>query len=221
MQQVNLYVAEFPPKESIKISGKVSSIIIIIAVVLIAATSAAYWKIETLRSEYEQFKKSASLSELAIKKVKTELNKSADDDRLKIDLLSIKDKLRHKQALKDQIDEESVDISTSFHTRFTALSKQDVRGLWLTKISFSDRGQEITLTGATRNADLFTEYVKKLSNEAIFSGVSFRVLHLDTGNENNPSNIINFTLSTNVIEDDTENLSDAEKMLDRYKAMQR
>lgn len=196
MQQINLYKAQFPAGEKIQVSGKVSGIIIIIMVTLVSAASIAYWKIETLKKEYSEYQKSASLTQQALNKVQSELKQSADDDKLKIDLLDIKDKLRHKQALKEQLDQESVDISTSFYTRFLALSNQDVKGLWLNKIAFSERGQKITLTGATRNANLFTQYLQKLSKEPIFSGVAFKVLHLDTEKEGNQSNTINFVIST-------------------------
>lgn len=196
MQQVNLYAAQFPPGEKIKVSWKLSSIIIIVAVVLIAAASVSYWKIDNLRKEYLEYQKSVSFTQRALNKVRDELNQSANEDKLKIDLLNIKDELRHKQALKDQLEQESVDISTSFYSRFLALSNQDVKGLWLSEIEFSDRGQKITLTGATRNAGLFTLYLQKLSKEPIFSGVTFSVLQLDTGDGSSPSDVTNFIIST-------------------------
>ncbi|MDH3326506.1 MAG: PilN domain-containing protein [Gammaproteobacteria bacterium] len=203
MQYVNLYTAQFPPKEKIHISRKASGIIIVIMVILISAASIAYWKIETLKKEYTEYQKTASFTQQALSKVKDELNQSGYDDKLKIDLLNIKQKINHKQALKNQLTQESTDISASFYKRFVALSNQDIKGLWLREIEFSENGHKITLTGASRNAGLFTQYLQNLSNELIFSGITFTVLHLDTDEKNTSSNIVNFIISTDKLPDKT------------------
>jgi len=204
MQQVNLYAAQFPAGETIKVSRKASFIVIVVVVAIISAISVGYWKIEALQKEYEQYKKTASISQQALDKVKAELNKSADDDKLKVDLLNIKEKLKHKQALKDRISRESTDISVSYYDRLAALSNQDIKGLWLNKIEFTNNDETITLSGNSSNPDLFTRYLQHLSKEPVFSGITFKVLNI-SGYENdnkpakNKNESIHFVISTDVI----------------------
>lgn len=196
MQQVNLYYAQYPPKENVKIPGKVSVFVIIVVVTVIAGSSVFYWKIETLRKEYESFKQASSIAQNALNQVKTSIKDSATDDEIKIDLLNLKQKLKHKQALKDRLYRESNEVFTSFYQRFVALSNQDLPGLWLREIKFDDNGKEMTLIGVSRKAELVTQYIQQLSSDPIFSGVTFNVLQLNNANSASTDQAIEFTLST-------------------------
>ena len=216
MQQINLYTAQFPTPDKIKVSGKWSTIIIILMLILITSISLSYWKIDSLRKEYDEYKKSVSLSKQALVKIKSELEQSADDDKLKINLLNIKKQLKHKQALKDRLTQESNDISVSFYARFVALSNQDIKGLWLTEVDFFENGHSITLKGATINANLFTQYLQKLSNEPVFSGITFSVMQLDTGEDKKNESHTNFIISTDELPEASQ---PSEKMTPLQQAM--
>lgn len=197
MQNVNLHRAQYPPKAAVKVSRKLSIIVIIICISIIAVISLTYWKIGTLKDEYSAFINSSSLTKRAMDKIKKDLNTSASEDNLKIDLLNIKDKLKHKQALKNKLDEESNNISTSFYKRFSALSKQDIKGLWLTKISFLDKGKNLVLIGNAQNPELVSKYIQKLSDESIFSGLTFELLQIDNINKKR-NGIIRFIITSDL-----------------------
>jgi len=205
MQQINLYTAQFPKPEKIKFSRKWSIVIVIIAITVITGISLSYWKIDSLRKEYAEYKKSVSLSKQALTKIKSELDQSATNDKLKISLLDIKKQLKHKQALKDRLTKESTDISISFYDRFVALSNQDISGLWLTNINFFENGKSITLMGSTIHANLFTQYLQHLSKEPVFSGITFRVIQMDTEEEDKKTRgHINFIISTDELPDESK-----------------
>jgi len=199
MQNINLHRAQFPLKTTVKVSNKYSLIIIIICVSLVVGASLAYWKIKVLKEEYIAFTKSSSMTQSAIDSIRSDLSESAREDNLKIDLLNIKDKLKHKQALKDTLDEESTDATVSFYHRFIALSKRDIGGIWLTKIVFSDKGRKLTLGGDARSADLIGKYIDILSKEALFSGLTFESLMIINPEKKNDG-IIRFIISSELIE---------------------
>ena len=208
MQTINLHKAQFPPKESIKVSGKLSAIIIIVFVVIISAISLFYWKIESLRSEYEEFKKSKSVTEIALNKLKSDLKESANEDQLKIDLLDIKEKLKHKEALKSKIQDEASDGDISFYKRFISLSKLDIRGLWLNEINFGDHGNHLTLYGSAQSPKLITQYIQRLTKEPVFSGVNFILLNISESETAQKS--FDFTISTEeIIEEEATPLENA------------
>lgn len=195
MQNINLHKIQFPPKHNVKISKKMSVIIIIVFISLVSIISLAYWKIESLKAEYKSITKNSSTTQSAINKIKSELESSANDNELKIKLLSIKDKLKHKLALKEKLDEESSDISSSFYQRFVALSRQDIKGVWLTDIVFSEKGKSLTLSGIAQTPELLTIYIQKLSNEAIFNGITFDLLSIQN-DKNNSRGYSQFTISS-------------------------
>jgi len=184
MQNINLHKAQFPSKKIVEVSGKWSTLIIVIFVVSISGTSLFYWKMETLKKEYTELKKTTSITQITLAKINAKINASTNEKQTSNNLLSVNNRLKHKQALKNTLDAQTKSVSNNFYRRFVTLSKLDIDGLWLNEISFLDNEKNLTLRGTAINPQLITRYIQKLSNEPVFSGIEFTLLQVNLSQKN-------------------------------------
>jgi hypothetical protein len=76
----------------------------------------------------------------------------------------------------------------------TAFARQPVQGMWLTKISVSNGGQNVGLQGKTLTSELLPQYLTRLAGEDELNGMSFNVLNLSRPVD--PANPLEFSVST-------------------------
>ena len=196
-QQINLYAAQFPPPKKIKIPFKY----ILIATIFIGLSGAggtlAYLEIETKKEQLAIEKKLLNTATKNIRNLKN-LRNNSTGDRIKLELIALQDVIRRKKGMASKMKEQVNFTAQGFSERYIALSRQDVPGLWLNSIEFNISEGNVTLRGATISATLLTEYLKQLSEEASFNGVSFSVLKIDElpKNENSERRFMEFVVST-------------------------
>lgn len=70
-----------------------------------------------------------------------------------------------------------------FSTYLHGLARQDLESLWLTSIQIRDRGNGLTLKGATLDADALPIYIQRLNREPPFSGITLDKLTLQRGGQ--------------------------------------
>lgn len=80
-------------------------------------------------------------------------------------------------ALKDGV----IGDTRGFSAFMRALAHQGVEGVWLTGFSVGAAGQDISITGRALRAELVPAYLKRLGQDAYFSGRSFAALDMAQG----------------------------------------
>jgi len=203
VQQINLYAAQFPPPKKLKIPFKYILLGTILIGVLGAGGSLAYLEIELKKEELAIEKKLLSTATKNIRNLKN-LKNNSSGDRIKLELIALQNVIRRKQSMANKMNEQVNFVAQGFSERYMALSRQDVPGLWLNAIEFNTADGSVTLRGASISAALLTEYLKQLSEESSFDGVSFSVLKIDEleNNKNSERRFMEFVVSTHEVIDE-------------------
>ena len=198
-QQVNLYLAQYPPPKKVEVSRKVVAVSLGISVLVFAGLGYGIWKLETVKQKLEIEKSARELAQQSVDRLKNAVAQSAEDDKIKVQLIELKEKVKEKQLLLEQLEKQGQLSPAGFANNFIALGKQDVRGLWLSRVEIDEYGQKVALYGETTNPALVPEYLQRLSREGTFKGVSFKVFKLDKDDEElttRPGVTIGFVIST-------------------------
>jgi len=204
-QQINLYKAHFPPPKKIKIPFKYILLGTILIGVAGAGGALAFLEIEVKKEELAIEKKLLNTATKNIRNLKN-LKNNSTGDRIKLELIALQNVIRRKQGMANKMKEQVNFTAKGFSERYIALSRQDVPGLWLNSIDFNSGDGSVTLRGASISAALLTEYLRQLSEETSFDGVSFKVLKIDEleNNQNSDRRFMEFVVSTHeVIEEDS------------------
>lgn len=197
-QQINLYRAQFPKVETIKVPKKWSLIAIAVAVFLFSGLGYGLWKIEGLKKDFELELESKKIAENSLNRLKQVIQNSSNEDRSKLALMELKSEAKRKQAMLTRLEEEDHLMPVSFAERFVAIARQDIPGVWLQEVKLDDYGSKITFVGETGDPKLVTRYFQKLGEEPTFKGVTFTVFNFgDTeSGESTSGNAIRFVVST-------------------------
>jgi len=198
-QEVNLYLAEFPAIEKKKVSKKVAFAISLLVVLIVGGASFSYWKLQVLKDQLSIEMNASSFAKNSMDRLENVINKSASEDHLKVKLIDLKEKVSQKTAIKSNIDFQLNHGGEGFAKKFFALARQDIEGLWITSIQFTNSSARVLIKGEAQKPALIVVYLKKLSAEPAFKGVKFIDFEVDPLKN---SDIVTFTISTHDIEDD-------------------
>lgn len=196
-QQINLYAAQYPPPKKIKIPFKY----ILLATIILGASgvggSLAHLEIEAKKDVLAIEKKSLDVATKSIGELKN-LKDNSTGDRIKLELIALQNVIKQKKGMANSMSEQVNFVAKGFSERYIALARQDVRGLWLNSITFNSSEASVMLRGASISATLLTKYLKELSNEPSFNGVSFSILTIDEliEEDNNDRRFMEFVVST-------------------------
>ena len=111
--------------------------------------------------------------------------------------------LSAKQAILAKISQTSPTGYQGYAKYLTGLAVTIVPDVWLTAIHIKTDKQQIELTGSSTNSTAIMQFIQNLSKNVMFNNKTFNVLHLENSTEN--AQIINFTLSTVVREQNANN----------------
>jgi len=206
-QEVNLYLAEFPATEKKKVSKKVAFSVSLLIVLIVGGASFSYWKLQVLKDQLSIEMNASNLAKNSMDRLQDVINKSASSDHLKVKLIELKEKISEKTAIKSEIESQLNYGGQGFFRKFSALARQDIQGLWITSIQFTNSSARVLIEGEAQKPELIMVYLKKLSDEPAFRGVKFidfEVRPLENADSN--SGIVAFTISTHEIEDESSPL---------------
>ena len=193
MQQVNLYQAQFKPKQVILPAHQVlllavSPIIIFLFLSLYMASNQASVDsnviVQTEQLQQQQQRLDTLLQQLDSRKINPLLVAELNDFRLQ---------LATKQTLLDHLSNQTLGNQHGFSTMLTALSQQHIDDLWLTQFSLLNSGQFIALQGNAYTSQLIPEYIDNLAKSEQFQGKNFSVFQLQQSDD---SPYFNFKLHT-------------------------
>ncbi|MBL4638623.1 MAG: PilN domain-containing protein [Proteobacteria bacterium] len=193
MQQVNLYQAQFKPKQVILpapqllLLALLSVIIFIFLSIYMAshqASVASKLIAQTEQLQQQQHQLDTLQQQLDSRKINPLLVAELNDFRLQ---------LKTKKILLDHLSNQSLGNKNGFSTMLTALSQQHIDDLWLTQFSILNSGQFIALQGSAYNSHLIPEYIDNLAKSEQFQGKHFSVFQLQKPDD---SPYFNFKLHT-------------------------
>jgi len=193
MQQINLYQAQFKPKQ-VLLPAKQLYLIATLPIILFLAISvylsnnqASFSDSIAIQSEQLQPLKQ-QLSELQLK-----VNSRKENPLLLAELTQFRTQLVAKQTLLAHLDSQKQSNQFSFSSMLEALSQQHIKNMWLTRFSLLDSGNFIAIQGSAFNAELVPEYIDSLAKSEQFNGKQFSVFQLQ---QQDKSEYFDFKLHT-------------------------
>lgn len=96
--------------------------------------------------------------------------------------------LEKRQQIKNALALPSLENKRVFSGVLESLARKHVAGTWLTKVSITEGGEALGFEGKTFSSELVPVYIRQLSEEKSFAGLSFNVLDLQQS-EKDPLNL--------------------------------
>jgi Tfp pilus assembly protein PilN len=179
-QQVNL-LAPMYRKQRALFSSRVSiGICLLVTACLGVIYAATAWRGSALAGEQVRLAESREVALRRLNELAAQLQGKGDPARDATIAQLTAERDRKAQALAALASRE-VATTTGFSPQFIALARQQLNGVWLTRIELA--GAHITLQGGTESEDLLPRYLRRLGGEEVFAGTSFQQAHLERAAE--------------------------------------
>ena len=175
-QQINLYQEILRPKNIRWSSNQLVKIITVTIFLMFLIDAFGYWQTWQSNQELLQIKKLVKKKQAELKKVEVEYPLPIEDQRLRERVSKLGDELRLKKNIVGLLKKNEYGMITGFSDYLTGLAKQHVTGTWLTHISITQGGKQMSLAGSSLKPELVPKLLRKLGKEPGFAGKEFNVI---------------------------------------------
>jgi len=197
-QQINLYQPQYHPQTRMFPAWFMLQSTGILLCAMFLLYSFAQQRITGVEQELEivSRQESAALDRLQnigtlIKSVTGETNWAAQlDDSLRM--------LAERQAVLNLIQGSTLGDTEGFSRHLNALARQDIDGIWLTRIVLSAQGDQTRLEGRAIRAELIPEYVQYLTAEAPFAEQRFHRFRIDNPSDDGET-AVRFSMNSDAV----------------------
>ncbi len=173
-QQINLLDQGFRPK-SVPLSGQaivgVCAAVILILGILYVVTISQVPKLQaqSARLAVEYINQQARLNRLS-----SQAGQKLDTSDLDAEIDRLVTEKKTKTDVVNLLSGRSLGNTTGFSPYLEGLAREIMTGVWLREINIRNGGNDLSIAGSTLDPKLVPKYLRRLSNEAIFSGTDFR-----------------------------------------------
>ena len=191
-QQVNLYQPIFRKQRKVFSAVTIAQAAAVFIVGLLLIYGYGRWQLAALGADIDalELQRNAAMLQLQVLSAQSQ---PAPRSRLIADQLREAEiEARQKEGLLRAFQTRRVGNMRGFSAHFTALARQQLDGLWLTRVEIRDDG--IELVGAAELGELVPRYLQRLGSEAAFAGTEFARLQLSRGDERDAP--VEFEVST-------------------------
>lgn len=197
-QQINLYSIEFRPETN----AFQSMFMFQAAAILIVALTCIYlYASHEVSGVDQEIELVARLENAALERLQTvgPLITSLTGERTWAEQLEeASQTLAERQAVLNLIQSTALGKTDGFSAQLHALSRQDVDGIWLTRIALSGDGAATRIEGKTFRAELIPAYVQDLTAEVSFSKLRFHRFQIDHALDRE-DNTLTFSMDSQVL----------------------
>ncbi len=169
-QQINLYNPLFLKQEKHFSARTMAQALGVIALAIAALY--AYAKLESTKAEHTAQKQREYLAaqrdqlvKLAAQLVTQGISKSLEAEVARIDA-----EVKARQATLDALNTGELGNTAGFSDFLAAFGRRAMHGVWLTRFSIGDAGNELVVTGRALQADLVPAYLGALNGESMMRG---------------------------------------------------
>lgn len=197
-QQINLYTAEFRPETNAFQSMFMFQAVGILVFSLLCISLYARHEVNGVDREIELV---GQLEAAAIERLQSvgPLIASITGERTWAEQLEEATRtLGERQAVLNLIRSTSLGDTDGFSGQLEALARQDIDGIWLTRIVLAGRNRSTRIEGRTYRAELIPAYVQSLTDEAAFSDLRFHRFQIDSPLEDDGS-ALTFSMDSKVV----------------------
>lgn len=181
IDQINLYQAHLRDHKlpwSAKFIAQSAGAFVI---VLLGIAASYGWKVLELHRQNAELEHQSAviareMGELAQQPTVTPLDPSLAEN-----IARTEETLRGQQQLNTLLQNGVLDdprTARGYSDHLLALARQHVTGVWLSRITLSGAGHDLTLRGKATAPELVPRYLQNLSHEPVLKGIGFTEFHL-------------------------------------------
>jgi len=194
MQQINLFQSNLRSAHRQLPLQKAGYVLAVSVAVFTVITGIQWWLLNNKQNEKQLAQQQQKDILLEIKTISAEIARISDDSELKKNLIAKESELVNKQNILQVLSGQRFGNTNGFASHLTGLSRQHVKGMWLTNLSIHQGGEKLNLQGSTYSPEYVPRYLQNLSKEPSFKGVEFKTFLLQ---RNLKTNRIDFDIRSN------------------------
>lgn len=177
-QQINLFNASLMKKKQ-PFSASTLLQTMLVALLGVAAVSAyGYYQTAELKKMATSVSTQLKLTEEQVVKMRALVGAPAKNQEVEESLIKLQDDLQKKRVVADILNAGDFGNTRGYSAYLAAFARQIPSGVWLTGLSISGDGKDLSLSGRTLRPELVPEYVTQLKRENIMRGKSFASLKM-------------------------------------------
>ncbi|MDH5437143.1 MAG: PilN domain-containing protein [Gammaproteobacteria bacterium] len=194
-QEINLYQPRLR-KSTDRFSGKnILNISGIVLAGLLLMYGVFFWQVAGIRGELEMLQAKQIQTTNRLTEVSQKFRPKRKSAALELQVKASHVEVDIKRKILATIQNIPPVSTKGFAAFLEGMARQRVNGLWLTGFEISDGGNEMNISGRSLDPVLVPAYLKKLSGEQIFQGVSFEAFSMNRAEKEVA--MIDFTLLAN------------------------
>lgn len=178
MQQINLYLDEFKPKQLYFSAAFTGTSVVVFIVFLCVMQWLMASSIESIEQDVIALENQKVATTQQVEKLKgTPLGGSAT--QLDEEIALLESEVSSREKLREIIEYQNLGNAEGFATVMAALSRQSIDIIALERIRVSAAGNMVELAGKTRLAKAVPVYIQALQTEPVLSNAKFGLLYMD------------------------------------------
>lgn len=178
IQEINLYQDIFREKKVILTLRDMLSISAIIIFGLVVVTFVSQRQVTNQEQQLVKLQTQKDLATLQMEQVQASMKKPVKSPLLASQLAKLSGDINQQRQLLANLKPVLEDAKGGFASYLNGFSEQHVSGTWITDMDISTAGKQLNLKGNALQAELVTQYLKKLANVPVLSGTGFKVFSL-------------------------------------------
>ncbi len=177
-QQVNLYQPRARKSGPLLSSQRALLLVVGLAVLLGAWYGLRYVQLHDLQARVQSLEAQRLAAEKQVADYQRRYPPKQKSARLAARLQAREAALQKRKRVLAMLENGEVGNTQGFSAYLDALARQMVEGAWLTGFSLANGGRSVTLNGSTIKPELVPAYIRNLTLEDVFRGLSFEQLEL-------------------------------------------
>ena len=189
-QQVNLYRAEFRPETNAFQSTFMFQAAAALVLVLVLIYSFAHRGVTGIDEELTVIARQEAAAIERLENVRPIITAVTGEQSWSAQLEEAASTLAERQAVLAMIQGTTLGDTKGFSRHLRALARQDLDGLWITRLVLSALGDKTRIDGRAIRAELIPLYVQNLADEPAFAGQRFHQFQIDNPVDDDDSALV-------------------------------
>ena len=169
-QQINLFNPAFQPQKKIFSVNAMAAALGVLALILAGTAIYAKVRVARLETEVARGEESMRAAQKRLETATAEFAPRTKDGRLEAELAEAQAEHDALRRVADVIQRGDLGNTEGYAEYFRALARQSVDGLWLTGVTITGAGTEISVRGRALDPALVPGYLARLRNERVLQG---------------------------------------------------
>jgi hypothetical protein len=179
-QQINLHQPIFRKQRALFSAQIVLRICAIWALALGVIYVLSLWNEQALSRERERLQVARDEAAAALEQITaSQAGQPGRSEALATELANLQNELAQKEAVLQLLSRGELGSTTGFAPQIDALAARRLAGVWLTHITLTEGGREISLQGEASEGSLLPQYLEHLAGSTGFPGARFGDVRLE------------------------------------------